>query len=167
MTLYPRAGSSPLTRGKRDGLLEGFGFFGLIPAHAGKTPARMTTVPSVWAHPRSRGENVRTYMSESSTTGSSPLTRGKLDKVRGHQGHGGLIPAHAGKTRTARTPRRPRRAHPRSRGENVVQNDLPFCDSGSSPLTRGKRRYGTAMNNQPGLIPAHAGKTRCGALRSS
>ena len=51
-----------------------------------------------WAHPRSRGENVRTYVSESSTTGSSPLTRGKLLMTGNAVKRIGLIPAHAGKT---------------------------------------------------------------------
>ena len=31
---------------------------------------------------------------------------------------------------------------------------------GSSPLTRGKRAHGLRLALQPGLIPAHAGKTR-------
>ena len=78
-------------------------------------------------------------MTDEHLLGSSPLTRGKLDKVRGHQGHGGLIPAHAGKTSPGLTGASPPRAHPRSRGENH--------------LGQSHRR------NVQGLIPAHAGKT--------
>ena len=53
------------------------------------------------------------------------------------------------------------RAHPRSRGENVLREPGPPPVLGSSPLTRGKHgsiyTYGAAA----GLIPAHAGKTAC------
>ena len=53
-----------------------------------------------------------------------------------------------------------RAAHPRSRGENRIR--IPSCLmlSGSSPLTRGKPPPGSPRPHLPGLIPAHAGKTR-------
>ena len=72
---------------------------------------------------------------------------------------GGLIPAHAGKTRGVGEHDRERRAHPRSRGENAL---IAFATSsfvGSSPLTRGKRHEQVEKRVQNGLIPAHAGKT--------
>ena len=55
--------------------------------------------------------------------------------MRGHR----LIPAHAGKTR--RLSRWAARiwAHPRSRGENFPKRIGSWAESGSSPLTRGKR----------------------------
>ena len=70
-------GSSPLTRGKPpDGHADACRT-GLIPAHAGKTSARvMVIVPSA-AHPRSRGENRSRREYLASQVGSSPLTRGK------------------------------------------------------------------------------------------
>ena len=71
--------------------------------------------------------------------GSSPLTRGKLYKDRESLTNGGLIPAHAGKTRGQSRRYLRRKAHPRSRGENL--------NAGVQILT-GLR-----------LIPAHAGKT--------
>ena len=37
--------------------------------------------------------------------------------------------------------------------------------SGSSPLTQGKHRYAFGDAEHPRLIPAHAGKTPCGASR--
>ena len=50
-------GSSPLTRGKLGEFLFAPGGRGLIPTHAGKTPA-LGCGPCVdWAHPHSRGEN--------------------------------------------------------------------------------------------------------------
>ena len=92
--------------------------------------------------------------------GSSPLTRGKrrarLPKGRRVR----LIPAHAGKT-----PRRPpirmsSPAHPRSRGENQRRSSARAGDTGSSPLTRGKRKRAAHAQRRRRLIPAHAGKTR-------
>ena len=59
---------------------------GLIPAHAGKTSSACGAVWSARAHPRSRGENTAASTATSAATGSSPLTRGKLDGF-----HGGLL----------------------------------------------------------------------------
>ena len=70
--------------------------------------------------------------------GSSPLTRGKLAIRRGREVQGGLIPAHAGKTTGRARPAGQRRAHPRSRGENVEPLNRVTVHEGSSPLTRGK-----------------------------
>ena len=50
-------GSSPLTRGKHDGQGAVVADGGLIPAHAGKTLSGPISASTVWAHPRSRGEN--------------------------------------------------------------------------------------------------------------
>ena len=52
-----RAGSSPLTRGKRSPSPGHPRRSGLIPAHAGKTAPRKSRPPTRGAHPRSRGEN--------------------------------------------------------------------------------------------------------------
>ena len=59
MRIWPRSGSSPLTRGKHKfkKTLEFAG--GLIPAHAGKTSRLDAVLGPVEAHPRSRGENSR------------------------------------------------------------------------------------------------------------
>ena len=99
--------------------------------------------------------------------GSSPLTRGKL-AFRGDVPPGaGLIPAHAGKTSSLTDRQTPRRAHPRSRGENVTPCYGLVTALGSSPLTRGKRFSRTASRNRAGLIPAHAGKTIASVPRST
>ena len=114
----------------------------LIPAHAGKTPWRMLLRLGRWAHPRSRGENLGPSFVGCSRTGSSPLTRGKQWSGCSLCVSFGLIPAHAGKT--SRRCRRvsPRRAHPRSRGENLLRWWASALKPGSSPLTRGKRACG-------------------------
>ena len=91
--------------------------------------------------------------------GSSPLTRGKLRERVFHVVKPGLIPAHAGKTSHMASKHPSTWAHPRSRGENLL-NAPPRPDSiGSSPLTRGKPSGGAVLHGGAGLIPAHAGKT--------
>ena len=74
------SGSSPLTRGKLLTRMVCVSLSGLIPAHAGKTEFVMVVRGKVWAHPRSRGENPLCSYSVLSSQGSSPLTRGKLNK---------------------------------------------------------------------------------------
>ena len=70
-------GSSPLTRGKHIlRVLEGKAE-GLIPAHAGKTGRGAVPRSSGRAHPRSRGENIKSAIGGVKESGSSPLTRGK------------------------------------------------------------------------------------------
>ena len=153
-------GSSPLTRGK---LLSSFCVGdggGLIPAHAGKTEADRCPVVQSWAHPRSRGENLLLVLPSGSIQGSSPLTRGKRRARHSCSARRRLIPAHAGKTRVALNQAPFARAHPRSRGENFVRSRARLIGLGSSPLTRGKHDRELRRRHVPGLIPAHAGKTR-------
>ena len=111
------------------------------------------------AHPRSRGENLAWSSIACTARGSSPLTRGKRVACAGLRRCVGLIPAHAGKTRRPVRSRSSSRAHPRSRGENVLAISSKRSGSGSSPLTRGKHGADRGPGVQPGLIPAHAGKT--------
>ena len=152
-------GSSPLTRGKRGRRLFRQSRRGLIPAHAGKTVrgARPHFTPE--AHPRSRGENTDEELAAGESGGSSPLTRGKLGvRVRGLR-QARLIPAHAGKTVVYCLPASAVAAHPRSRGENPLRKRARPRETGSSPLTRGKRRSLMTVICRGRLIPAHAGKT--------
>ena len=147
-------GSSPLTRGKPHPADTLIWPSGLIPAHAGKTPPCRHADLAVWAHPRSRGENVICSIIYAAPPGSSPLTRGKrcgrcppgsspLTRGKPATPADGeferrLIPAHAGKTDKCSQWSCWWPAHPRSRGENQVSSRLPLSFSGSSPLTRGK-----------------------------
>ena len=152
-------GSSPLTRGKPLRYRDRDYPRGLIPAHAGKTTPSVWPPLPAWAHPRSRGENTAYMRDGHPEMGSSPLTRGKHGVYAGRPPRNGLIPAHAGKT-----PRPAPRgalgwAHPRSRGENWISGAQLRGSEGSSPLTRGKRGDRCLAADDPGLIPAHAGKT--------
>ena len=119
------------------------------------------------AHPRSRGENRSRTLSPIRGVGSSPLTRGKLARCDSHVPGRGLIPAHAGKTSAPPNTRRPRAAHPRSRGENPPVGRHPGVLEGSSPLTRGKHACRDCSLVGLRLIPAHAGKTMSVSFRVS
>ena len=152
-------GSSPLTRGKPCRPRASAMHPRLIPAHAGKTSARSSSVMPPPAHPRSRGENASTMASVLSILGSSPLTRGKPHRRFHRPSRTGLIPAHAGKTNRSTASTLWIRAHPRSRGENELGELNQRNARGSSPLTRGKQSGVTQILDNTGLIPAHAGKT--------
>ena len=93
-------GSSPLTRGKRHAACPRRTVKRLIPAHAGKTAALVIGYRALRAHPRSRGENGRGARAGGRHCGSSPLTRGKRAALDPDRAGIGLIPAHAGKTKS-------------------------------------------------------------------
>ena len=133
------AGSSPLARGKP------------CVRYAGCRCSR--------AHPRSCGENVRTPCAFSLPYGSSPLTRGKHHIPDCDVMTLGLIPAHAGKTKSPGGCQGCGWAHPHSCGENAKARGYRTMCMGSSPLARGKRGDTPACPAFLGLIPAHAGKT--------
>ena len=158
-TVRVSPGSSPLTRGKRGVRGACDPSTRLIPAHAGKTSFRSVTATPTAAHPRSRGENTGPSPCDSTSRGSSPLTRGKRGWRRKGIDLRRLIPAHAGKTPRGARARQARAAHPRSRGENRFGDPLPFSPRGSSPLTRGKHLPERDRRRHRRLIPAHAGKT--------
>ena len=140
------AGSSPLTRGKHLRRTVRKQRDRLIPAHAGKTLYSRRAWARPWAHPHSRGDNFWILPLAPGIAGSSPLTQGKRVSLRHVPVTTGLIPAHAGKTRSwlARSGRS--WAHPRSREGKLKQNSYRIHDV----------RF----------IPAHAGKTNRPSRRS-
>ena len=151
--------SSPLTRGKRTP--RGLDSAGnrLIPVHAGKTCAKERWAHPLAAHPRPRGENFLSMSSGVSSTGSSPLTRGKRFPGWELATMVGLIPAYTGKTCAKERRAHPLAAHPLPRGENHSFREGNTRTQGSSPLTRGKRIKHLLEAVPRGLIPTHTGKT--------
>ena len=137
---------------------------GLIPAWAGKTVNINANDYVSRAHPRVGGENAQGVVKEIEYSGSSPRGRGKRWPLRTDENPAGLIPAWAGKTRSAASHRDSRRAHPRVGGENSEGLTPTFARTGSSPRGRGKRSYGEAGSTWDGLIPAWAGKTHHGCF---
>ena len=160
-------GSSPRVRGKLGDLVPALARVRLIPACAGKTPARTVATPRPWAHPRVCGENEVGTKVTADLEGSSPRVRGKPG-VRHPPGRPpGLIPACAGKTLATPAMLVCLGAHPRVCGENTRGRTMSRPVPGSSPRVRGKPRAGLQEAARRGLIPACAGKTSCGSARSS
>ena len=151
---------TPARAGKHEAMVWSPGRPRLIPTRAGKTNNLCTASNGNTAHPRVGGENASAAFAACSMRGSSPRGRGKLFPVWKRGRLRRLIPAWAGKTRSARSGSCSCQAHPRVGGENTVFTRLRGFSSGSSPRGRGKpdgREAGTARS---GLIPAWAGKTR-------
>ena len=112
-------GSSPLSRGIRNGKMDGSGLGGIIPALAGNTAAARRSCTRLRDHPRSRGEYASSVSFPSQPTGSSPLSRGIRPGYETPGGFHGIIPALAGNTHPPMVLRASMRDHPRSRGEYV------------------------------------------------
>ena len=152
-------GSSPLTRGARDGIRHGIPPWRLIPAHAGSTAKASPPVFSISAHPRSRGEHAKKSKSRNLGKGSSPLARGTPQGNFTLAVKERLIPACAGNTAPHSQSAKPRSAHPRSRREHSSKVCCVSAQPGSSPLARGTPDTLHEKVPRERLIPAHAGNT--------
>ena len=162
MSIFGRgSGSSPLTRGAPLKSASTARLRWIIPAHAGSTRDRSYKVPQCRDHPRSRGEHSAIHAQNLPGSGSSPLTRGAHRKSELEAELRRIIPAHAGSTNEARTQKPRHWDHPRSRGEHARSRDRCGHQAGSSPLTRGAPHMWSNASSRGGIIPAHAGSTRC------
>ena len=130
-------GSSPLARGTFCKGIKNRARQRLIPARAGNMPCMRSSSRTSSAHPRSRGEHPQLSPSPLALAGSSPLARGT--SVRGGRSAlgGRLIPARAGNITVRAIGYSPSSAHPRSRGEHLVDSGKALIGGGSSPLARG------------------------------
>ena len=175
------AGSSPHTRGTRDGKTCGDDDFRFIPAYAGNASGRARRASTGTVHPRIRGERDPYPFVTAANFGSSPHTRGtRLDDIPGI-GSRRFIPAYAGNAPSRPGLKSSATVHPRIRGERSRPFFLADVIHGSSPHTRGTRlpeKLGSAIGAvhprirgersfAPGrvqrklrLIPAYAGNAR-------
>ncbi len=158
-------GSSPHTRGTRDGEERHGVDFRLIPAHAGNTARGVAPGAPGPAHPRTRGEHAPVNGDVPVEVGSSPHTRGTPGDVHRDPAKDRLIPAHAGNTRLPVTVEARNPAHPRTRGEHAEEVAKNGGTHGSSPHTRGTRKDRDRQRRACRLIPAHAGNTHRGRGR--
>ena len=92
--------------------------------------------------------------------GSSPHARGALHGDLDELRRSGIIPACAGSTPSCTGASRPRRDHPRMRGEHLCRKCVDSIRRGSSPHARGARPMERAQHRAEGIIPACAGSTR-------
>ncbi len=120
---------------------------GLIPARAGSTE---------W-----------TENPQNQQKGSSPRVRGAPAFVVGFRLLPGLIPARAGSTYSRWLTTRWVRAHPRACGEHPAVHHRRVIRGGSSPRVRGAQPSAPRATEATGLIPARAGSTPPGLVRSA
>ncbi|EJU32202.1 hypothetical protein HMPREF1155_1419 [Slackia sp. CM382] len=155
----PYLGSSPRMRGAPHGNAARQHQDGIIPAHAGSTPALRGRDHRVRDHPRACGEHSTDGLATRTLMGSSPRMRGA--PIVGHSRicDPGIIPAHAGSTPFSDSHRSIRRDHPRACGEHHAVHDFHAIDTGSSPRMRGARAPYFLDTPATGIIPAHAGST--------
>ena len=154
------AGSSPHMRGAPHSLLSGYLSLRIIPAHAGSTPRCAASAGPSRDHPRTCGEHRGPSWSRPPRPGSSPHMRGAQDRAPQQEDRPGIIPAHAGSTRSSPTAGRPTRDHPRTCGEHMVKVRVTVDVPGSSPHMRGAQARGRGRRAVGRIIPAHAGSTK-------
>ena len=152
-------GSSPPTRGPLRPYRAITHDNGIIPAYAGTTTGRPATISAEGDHPRLRGDHALTPHLQCPTTGSSPPTRGPRRRRAQRPRAGGIIPAYAGTTRTARRSAASAGDHPRLRGDHNAAVFRLFRALGSSPPTRGPPPVEALHDEAAGIIPAYAGTT--------
>jgi len=157
------AGSSPLSRGALIGSTWKNVARRIIPAFAGSTRPASSYSASTQDHPRFRGEHPSGNNGHFTAHGSSPLSRGAPQTLRGKQNDTGIIPAFAGSTVAASGKGRSERDHPRFRGEHGTVFASQAIDQGSSPLSRGAPGRRPDRLGRSRIIPAFAGSTGPGS----
>ena len=144
---------------------DGVGGSRIIPAYAGSTATSEHSASGYADHPRIRGEHWLDFAQAFWDAGSSPHTRGARRRRRSPSSPAGIIPAYAGSTWTAASSSSMPRDHPRIRGEHKETPMYIEIDYGSSPHTRGARRWRFGRIRISGIIPAYAGSTQRWRLR--
>ena len=142
------------------GIASGVG--GIIPAHAGLTAYSISFAHCARDHSRVCGAHSASMAQRTTRSGSSPRMRGSLHEARRNRLTSGIIPAYAGLTRPLVGAPNGRRDHPRACGAHSSFPSRQSDCQGSSPRMRGSLLLRAALDEEAGIIPAHAGLT-CGA----
>ena len=155
----PPTGSSPRSRGTRYETLAPWAPDRFIPAIAGNTDVHGPSSMFTPVHPRDRGEHSSDRNRACPDAGSSPRSRGTLERGLRALGDYRFIPAIAGNTNKTGLTRWPPTVHPRDRGEHVWDLVFQRLQIGSSPRSRGTLLE--TIDNIPSsrFIPAIAGNT--------
>ncbi len=163
----PPLGSSPRSRGTHPPTRPPRAPRRFIPAIAGNTSSQHlpNTPPPV--HPRDRGEHSGCRPRQPSQYGSSPRSRGTLERSRYGVRPLRFIPAIAGNTRGTPCPGEYPAVHPRDRGEHYKAGGTAGHALGSSPRSRGTLCGGHLLRVQLRFIPAIAGNTDLRRVRAS
>ena len=151
--------SSPRMRGAGGQRLGAADTEGIIPAHAGSSPAAGRRHRCGRNHPRVCGEQTLRQQDAEAYVGSSPRVRGAAIDVPKASIAPGIIPARAGSSRACGTGATGSWNHPRAGGEQ----ELPFAAlvllTGSSPRMRGAEHGSSSCASALGIIPARAGSS--------
>ncbi len=158
-------GSSPHAGSRQHRAVGPVGDGGLIPARGESTHRRGTHPQPAGAHPRTRGVDPTCATCTPRRAGSSPHAGSRPARLPTAVSHWRLIPARGESTRTRRTARCPRRAHPRTRGVDLMGDIERLGGSGSSPHAGSRRSQVRWSSTRTGLIPARGESTvlGCGA----
>jgi hypothetical protein len=134
--MYPR-GSSPRSRGSLLEPLELRLYRRFIPALAGISPLPSSPAPDTPVHPRARGDLPNRSAYVFPMNGSSPRSRGPLERKLHLIVDGRFIPALAEISQRPAFPFRPATVHPRARGDLSSWRVLHSWMLGSPPRPRG------------------------------
>ncbi len=110
----------------------------ITPAHAGKSDFAHPIPGKPQDHPRACGEKIQRLTRASCGGGSPPRMRGKAPHAGPLPRHGGITPAHAGKSICFARETLQARDHPRACGEKALRRYSRTCRRGSPPRMRGK-----------------------------
>ena len=151
-------GPSPRVRGSRRlQRASGVGY-GSIPACAGKPVCHCATSCSSRVHPRVCGEAIPSDGLQAGDYGPSPRVRGSRSLRLRPPTAAGSIPACAGKPSPSSREDYAPGVHPRVCGEAGAKCSVAQPQRGPSPRVRGSHLHLGAERQQPGSIPACAGK---------
>ena len=156
-SVHSARGPSPRARGIRRRRRRRSSNVRSIPASAGNPFASDLAGRARAVHPRERGESVGRLLSLLHQPGPSPRARGIPFRHAVAPVDGRSIPASAGNPGQRRNCRRPRRVHPRERGESVDHADQLTDCVGPSPRARGIRVEVSGTMGARRSIPASAG----------
>ena len=159
---FQGGGLSPRGRGKRRRAAQDIQQPRSIPAWAGETPERTTSISAARVYPRVGGGNALARATTSATEGLSPRGRGKRRADKPRRPELGSIPAWAGETGPRAGQRRRQQVYPRVGGGNVSVGFSQSGGLGLSPRGRGKLRQRFNALLPRGSIPAWAGETYAG-----
>ena len=136
--LRPASGSPPRMRGKARLQRHPTAEAGITPAYAGKRQFLRNAHSVVGDHPRVCGEKLTITPKWSSTRGSPPRMRGKVNTMLYRHCHKGITPAYAGKRPKQRRDTKKSKDHPRVCGEKKRKEQNDDSRIGSPPRMRGK-----------------------------
>jgi len=124
------------------------------------------SVGSVPVHPRTCGEQILQAAQKFRAAGSSPHVRGTVQRIGTGANQLRFIPARAGNSRSRQSVCRASSVHPRTCGEQIVDETLYSNVAGSSPHVRGTALKVDGELGYQRFIPARAGNRGNSAGRS-